>query len=94
MYLEEYKDVGEGKLYKGQWSKQEQLRDGVGIQLWPDGTKYEGMWKKGKISGKGWMTHANGDVYEGQWLDDQANGFGIFIDVNNARYEGDWLNDM
>ena len=53
MYLEEYKDVGEGKIYKGQWSKVENLRDGVGIQLWPDGTKYEGMWKKGKMSGKG-----------------------------------------
>ncbi len=33
--------------------------------LWPDGSKYEGMWKAGKAHGKGRMTHANGDVYEG-----------------------------
>jgi len=33
--------------------------------LWPDGSKYEGMWKNGKANGRGRMTHANGDVYEG-----------------------------
>jgi len=43
--------------------KKKNQRDGLGVQLWPDGSKYEGMWKDGKCSGKGRMTHANGDVY-------------------------------
>jgi hypothetical protein len=39
------------------------MRHGLGVQLWPDGSKYEGMWKDGKFNGKGRMTHANGDIY-------------------------------
>ncbi len=74
VYINEFKDVGDGRLYKGQWNKQTGERDGVGIQLWPDGSKYEGLWKKDKANGKGRMTHANGDVYEGEWKDDKANG--------------------
>jgi hypothetical protein len=31
VYIDEYKDVGEGRLYKGQWNKKTGERDGVGI---------------------------------------------------------------
>lgn len=93
VYIDEYKDVGDGKLYKGQWNKKTGERDGVGIQFWPDGSKYEGLWKKDKANGKGRMTHANGDIYDGEWKDDKANGFGTFVDSNNATYEGQWLDD-
>ena len=31
VYIDEYKDVGDGKLYKGQWNKKTGERDGVGI---------------------------------------------------------------
>jgi hypothetical protein len=65
VYIDEYKDVGDGKLYKGQWNKKTGDRDGVGIQFWPDGSKYEGMWRHDKANGKGRMTHANSDVYDG-----------------------------
>jgi hypothetical protein len=44
-------------------NKQNNKRDGLGVQLWPDGSKYEGMWRDGKCSGMGRMTHANGDIY-------------------------------
>ncbi|CDW77644.1 morn repeat protein [Stylonychia lemnae] len=94
VYIDQYKDVGDGKLYKGQWNKKLGERDGVGIQLWPDGSKYEGMWRKNKANGRGRMTHRNGDLYDGNWSDDKANGFGIFIDSNNAKYEGQWQNDL
>ena len=46
-------------------NKKSQLRDGLGIQLWADGSKYEGMWREGRCTGKGRMTHANGDIYQG-----------------------------
>ena len=46
------------------------------MQFWPDGSKYEGMWRCDKVSGHGRMTHANGDVYEGEWREDKANGKG------------------
>lgn len=94
VYINEYKEVGDGKLYKGQWSKRKGERDGVGVQFWPDGSKYEGMWRKDQANGKGRMTHANGDIYDGGWMDDKANGYGIFVDVNNAKYEGYWVEDQ
>lgn len=31
VYIDEFKDVGEGKLYKGQWNKKTGEREGVGI---------------------------------------------------------------
>lgn len=31
VYIDEYKDVGEGKLFKGQWNKKTGERDGVGV---------------------------------------------------------------
>lgn len=69
-------------------------RDGLGVQLWPDGSKYEGMWKDDRCHGKGRMTHANGDVYQGEWKNDMANGHGTFVDTQGAKYTGEWLNDL
>jgi hypothetical protein len=56
--------------------------------LWPDGSKYEGMWRQGRACGRGRMTHANFDIFEGEWVNDKANGYGVFIDINFAKYEG------
>jgi hypothetical protein len=43
-------------------------RDGVGVMFWPDGSKYEGHWRRDKANGKGRIIHANGDVYYGELL--------------------------
>jgi hypothetical protein len=74
VFINTYKDVGEGRLYRGQYNKRTGERDGLGIQVWPDGSRYEGMWRRDKANGRGRMTHANGDMYEGQWREDKANG--------------------
>ena len=52
----------------------EGMRHGEGVQVWPDGAKYEGQWMKNQANGKGKFWHADGDVYEGEWKDDKANG--------------------
>jgi len=31
VYIDEFKDVGDGRLYKGQWNKKTGERDGLGI---------------------------------------------------------------
>jgi hypothetical protein len=31
VYIDEFKDVGDGRLYKGQWNKKTLERDGVGV---------------------------------------------------------------
>jgi hypothetical protein len=42
-------------------------KDGLGVQLYPDGARYEGTFKDGLFHGWGKMSQANGDVYMGEW---------------------------
>ena len=65
VFYDKFMAVGQGCSYKGQWLKGTQIRDGLGIQLMADGSKYEGTWKNNIYHGKGRMTHANGDIYQG-----------------------------
>lgn len=68
-------------------------REGKGIQVWPDGSRYEGYWRMNKANGKGRLIHADGDVYEGDWVDDKAHGKGVYRHLDGARYDGDWKED-
>lgn len=45
------------------------MMHGNGIQIWPDGRKYEGNYEFDKKSGFGVMEWSNGKKYEGYWLD-------------------------
>jgi hypothetical protein len=54
-----------------------QIKEGRGIEIWPDGSIYEGWWKDDKPNGKGREIKANGDIYDGNWKDDKVHGFGI-----------------
>jgi len=49
-----------------------EIRDGYGVMVWPDGSKYEGAWSGNKANGYGKLAHADGDIYEGEWLNDKA----------------------
>lgn len=51
---------------------------GRGIQIWPDGTRYDGFWKYGMQNGYGRLVHAEGDVYTGMWKDNKAHGYGTY----------------
>ena len=50
------------------------MRHGPGIQIWPDGAKYEGEWRQNKANGTGKFWHADGDVYEGQFAQGMRSG--------------------
>jgi len=84
---------GTQRKYKGQWKKDQQTWEGLGIIEFPDGSTYQGMTKNGVFNGKGRMTHANNDIYQGDWVNGKANGYGVFVDTNGSMYEGEWLND-
>ena len=77
-----------GAMYEGEWHPEKNERDGRGIQIWPDGSRYDGFWKDGVACGYGRLVHAEGDVYEGTWKEDKANGFGYYSHYNGSRYEG------
>ena len=48
------------------------MRHGYGIQVWPDGARYEGYWLNDKANGKGKFYHVEGDIYDGDWVDDKV----------------------
>lgn len=79
--------------YKGQWRSDSNTKDGKGIQIWPDGSQYEGYWKNNKANGKGRLIHGDGDVYEGEWVDDKAHGYGVYQHLDGGRYSGQWVED-
>ena len=82
-----------GAVYYGQWNSLSGRREGIGLQLWIDGFRYEGFWEGGRINGRGRMIHPDGDMYEGEWQNGKAFGKGIYISANGATYIGDWVND-
>jgi hypothetical protein len=73
--------------------KREGTRHGYGIQIWPNGSVYEGLWREGKAYGSGRFILADGDVYEGEWVDDKAEGYGTYFYKDGTLYEGYWLQD-
>lgn len=78
-------ELGNSSVYQGQWSR-EGLREGKGVQIWPDGARFEGHWKNDMANGRGRLIHADGDVYEGMWVNDKAHGKGVYVHMNGARY--------
>ena len=52
-------DIGKGRKYQGQWKadKYKSTWEGLGFIQFPDGSKYQGMTKKGLFHGKGRITH-------------------------------------
>jgi len=54
-----------GARYAGEWLVGQSVREGRGMQVWPDGSIYEGYWKASKTTGHGRLIHADGDVYDG-----------------------------
>ncbi len=68
--------VDDEVIYEGQWINAKNIRSGKGLQIWKDGSIYEGWWENNKANGRGRLIHAECDIYEGNWLDDKADGYG------------------
>ena len=45
--------------------KGKKVKDGLGILIWADGSKYQGQFYQGQMQGLGRMIQANGSVYQG-----------------------------
>lgn len=77
-------------------------RSGRGIFVYPDGTVYEGSWRKNQRHGKGRYNYANGDTYCGSWYYGQRHGIGVYTkSVTQAsgtcgtiRFRGTWRNGI
>ena len=87
------KDIKEGRIYVGQWSKDKyrNVWQGLGIINYGDGKKYSGYTKNGKPDGKGHMADKK-SVYHGYWKDGLYDGHGTYVNFEDEHmYEGYWM---
>ncbi|KAJ8376809.1 hypothetical protein SKAU_G00073890 [Synaphobranchus kaupii] len=61
---------------------------GVGVQEWPDGSRYEGEFVNGLKQGEGVFTWANGELYEGSFYKDYRHGRGMYTWPEGSRFLG------
>ncbi len=80
----------EGK-YDGKYRKG--MRHGRGTCVWPDGSKYVGMWKFDTMNGKGVFTK-DGYKYDGYWQNGMKNGRGTLTFPDGSYYTGSFKDDQ
>ena len=85
-------DYPDGSKYNGYYGP-EWTKEGFGILIHKDGSKYEGMFKNDLAEGRGRLILAKGDYYEGEFSKDKANGHGKYVSVEGEIYIGYWTND-
>jgi len=91
--LKENHIVENGGQYYGFWNEETGKRDGKGVMIFYDGSRYDGYWKNNQAHGKGRLIHSDGDCYEGDWANDKAQGKGTYAHGDGALYTGDWEMD-
>jgi len=52
---------------------------------------YDGLWKKGKLHGKGVYMFEDGLTYEGMFADNRPHGEGTAHYPQGASYDGEWI---
>ncbi|XP_042338116.1 ankyrin repeat and MYND domain-containing protein 1 isoform X2 [Plectropomus leopardus] len=66
----------------------EERRQGLGVQGWPDGARYEGEFVNGFKHGKGRYTWKNGEFYEGSFYKDYRHGDGVYCWPTGHKFTG------
>lgn len=62
---------------------------------YPDGSKYEGCWRKDLKHGEGTYTYANGDKYSGNWYKGKRHGLGEYYFAEaDCCFRGTWVNGV
>ena len=62
--------------------------NGLGIMIYPDGSKYIGEWKDGKMDGQGTFTFPSGNKYVGKYKDGKK--WNVTKYDKKGKYVGDW----
>ena len=67
---------------------------GLGVYLYPDGSKYVGNSLNGKYEGQGEYYSANGNYYVGNFYNGSYNGLGEFTYANGTKQKGVFENNV
>lgn len=65
--------------------------NGSGIFVYPNGNRFEGIWKGGKLQ-NGLLNYQNGDRYQGNFYNNERHGLGLYFYQSGNRYEGVFSN--
>ena len=84
---------GDKYIYIGQFRQGTKDADGIGIQVWRDGTIYEGYVKNGKRNGTGRYIWPTGDYYIGEWKNGQREGHGDLHIYKGPSFSGFFVNN-
>eukprot|EP00829_Urostomides_striatus_P002460 TRINITY_DN1265_c0_g2_i2.p2 TRINITY_DN1265_c0_g2~~TRINITY_DN1265_c0_g2_i2.p2 ORF type:complete len:179 (+),score=47.64 TRINITY_DN1265_c0_g2_i2:3-539(+) len=79
-----------GCQYYGFWKEVTNEKDGYGVMIKLDGSRYDGCWKTNQFNGYGRMIHTSGDIYDGNWVNGKAEGKGVYTHLDGTKYEGEW----
>jgi hypothetical protein len=72
----------EGKFKKGKF-------EGIGTEIYADGTKITGEYKDGAQMGQAKVIRADGNIWEGKSIYNNPNGYGKMIYLNGTQYTGE-----
>ena len=82
----------DGIKYTGEWKGHK--KHGKGVQTYPDGSTFEGVFVEGVACGPAAFTHVDGSSFQGEFKDDMANGKGLLSHVDGYKYDGLWKDDL
>jgi hypothetical protein len=88
-YSIQYED---GSIYYGYYNKSWE-REGYGVLIQADGSKFQGFFKNNKMNGRGRIVGIEGDYYEGEFVDDKANVYGKYVNKEGGIYIGQWKDE-
>lgn len=69
------------------------MYNGKGTMFFDDGAFLTGMWKNGKLSGKGSNLNADGSLFIGEFSNGVKNGQGLLVFKDNSFVKGNYQDD-
>ena len=78
--------------YEGEWLNNR--KDGIGIEIYKDGSKYLGEHKNGLKQGVGTYYWKDGSIYEGEWKNNLMDGYGIYKFKDGSICSGLWKSNQ
>lgn len=74
-------ELGGGRVYRGQWTKDRLTYCGIGEIKYKDGSVYAGLTSGNQPNGKGRWVLPDGDIYQGEIVNGNFSGYGVYYDV-------------
>ena len=78
-------------LHEGTWL--DNLRDGVGIAIYPNGDRFEGIWRRGQRNGRGRYWFANSSEQD-SLVKEEGERTSLVASSTSSCLQGVWVDDI